>query len=71
MAIIGESDSAGCTVVGRLKPSDALPVTDWPRHLTAHSLSRTPPTVEPPPGLSEVARQLWWVAWSQAAAGRE
>jgi hypothetical protein len=71
MVIMGEPDPAGCTVMGRLKPSEALPVTDWRRHLTAHSLGRTLPIVEPPPGLSEEARQLWQVAWHQSAAGRE
>lgn len=69
--VMGEPDPAGRPVVGRLKPSEAIPVTDWRQHITTRSLSRKLPVVEPPPGLSEEARKMWVVAWYQSAAGRE
>lgn len=69
--VMGEPDPTGRTVVGRLKSSEPLPVTDWRRHLVTYSLSRKLPVVEPPVGLSEEARQLWWVTWHQSPAGRE
>jgi hypothetical protein len=69
--VMGEPDPAGRTLVGRLKSSETLPVTDWRRHLTTYNLSRKLPVVQPPAGLSEDARQLWWVTWHQSPVGRE
>ena len=69
--VMGEPDPNGRMVVGRLKPSEAIPVTDWGQHLAVRNLIRRLSIIEPPAGLSEEARQLWWVTWYQSPAGRE
>jgi hypothetical protein len=68
---VGEPDPAGRTVLGQLKPSEPLSVPNWRSLVTGHHLGRVLPTVTPPSGLNEQARQLWLVAWHQSAAGRE
>lgn len=69
--VMGVPNPAGRPVVGRLKPSEAISVTDWRQHIATRSLSRTLPVVEPPTGLSEEARKMWWVVWYQSPAGLE
>jgi len=67
--VIGEPDSAGRLVIGRLRASELGLVTDWRRHLISHSLSRKVKTVTPPAGLSDEAGKLWLVNWHQSEDG--
>jgi hypothetical protein len=58
-------------VVGRLRPSDTVPVSDWRQHVTAGFLRLATPVVTPPEGMSETERRWWLVNWHHSGQAAE
>jgi hypothetical protein len=68
---VGEVDPEGRMVVGRLRPSDTVPVSDWRQHVTAGFLRLATPVVTPPEGMSETERRWWLVNWHHSGQAAE